>query len=55
MPSTDPEQALEHETDNLEHDLDRLQDNLDEAKGLAAERAKEASGEDSDETDEQTT
>jgi hypothetical protein len=41
-PDTDPEQAIERDTENLEQDLERLGDHIDEAKDHAAERAKEA-------------
>jgi len=39
---SDPEQALERDTENLEHDIQRLGDHIDEAKDQAADRAKEA-------------
>ena len=41
-PQSDPEQAIERDTENLEQDLDRLANRIDEAKGKLAERAKEA-------------
>jgi hypothetical protein len=41
-PQSDPEQAIERDTENLEQDLDRLGNRIDEAKGKLAERAKEA-------------
>jgi hypothetical protein len=45
MPSTDPEQAIERDVEDLERDLGKLDDRLGEAKEKAADRAKEASGE----------
>jgi hypothetical protein len=39
---SDPEKAIERDTENLEQDLDRLGDHIDEAKSQAAQRAKEA-------------
>ena len=45
---SDPEQAIERDTENLEKDLGKLGSHIDEAKGHAARSAKQA-GHDADE------